>query len=237
MSTERQNDELTRLNAFVDGELLPVERAEIAARIASDRNFARAHAALARLKACVMEQADGSGAVAVRIPRRRPWGLVLGMGAAAALLLMAGGFLAIDTWRQHDATAELPATERLVRRAALPAVPVIPDLNAGGLKLIGVDVRSAAPAPALVATYVGPRGCRLELRIHDAAADRGSAEGTSRRHWTVGSLSYELVAFGMPDIRFAIIAGAAERQTRLNADPAGELQLRQARIVAPPCLG
>jgi anti-sigma factor RsiW len=238
MSTERQNDELMRLNAFVDGELAPAERAEIAARIASDRPLARAHATLAHLKACVMEQADASATVAVRIPRRRSRGAALGMGAvAAALLLLIGGYLVAHSWRQpRDATTELVAADHLVRRAALPAVPVIPDLDAGGLKLTGVDVRPGAPAPALVATYVGPRGCRLELRIRDAAAGPGGAEGTSRRRWTVGSLSYELVAFGMPDIRFAIIAGAAERQTRLNAEPAAEPQLRQARVVAPPCL-
>jgi hypothetical protein len=90
----------------------------------------------------------------------------------------------------------------------------------------------------LIAAYSGPRGCRLELRVRSAPAIRDAVEGTSRHAWNVGTLAYELVAFGMPESRFAIIAGAAERLTRLNADPAdAEPQLRQARVAAPPCVG
>jgi hypothetical protein len=123
-----------------------------------------------------------------------------------------------------------------VLQAALPAAPVVPDLAAGGMTLSGVAVRETAATPTLVASYTGPRGCRLELRIQSSAA-ASSDDGTARRGWTVGELHYQLVAFGMPDIRFAIIAGAAERQSRLAVDPDGDMGLREARSAAPPCLG
>ena len=51
MDTEAKNKDHLLLNALVDGELAPQERAEMAARLAADRDFARAHATLARLKA------------------------------------------------------------------------------------------------------------------------------------------------------------------------------------------
>lgn len=121
--------------------------------------------------------------------------------------------------------------------AALPAHPVIPDFGQAGLTLIGVELRRQAAGPVLVAAYTGPRGCRLELRIRgdDAAS---SADGSSRHGWTAAGLSYELVAFGMPATRFALIVGSAERQTRIDSDPGSvDRQLREARSSAPPCVG
>jgi anti-sigma factor RsiW len=236
--SERDQDDLMRLNAFVDGEASPAERAEIAARIASDRRFARQHALLLRLKAGVAEYAadDAGSAIALATPaRRRPAWLGLGAGMAAAVLLLAGAYLGTHTLRPAPVALDHNAIERLVLQAALPAAPVVPDLAAGGMTLSGVAVRETAAAPMLVASYTGPRGCRLELRIRrgGAAAD----EGTARHGWTVGALHYQLVAFGMPDIRFAIIAGAAERQSRLAAEPDGDSGLQEARSAAPPCAG
>jgi hypothetical protein len=62
--------------------------------------------------------------------------------------------------------------------------------------------------------------------------------GSSRYRWTVGNLTYELVAHGMPVWRFNIIADASELQTRLNADHNRiNRRLREARTGAPPCAG
>lgn len=59
MATDiNREDDLVRLNAFVDGELSPADRAAVAARLARDAQFAHAHATLARLKACVHGGAD-----------------------------------------------------------------------------------------------------------------------------------------------------------------------------------
>jgi hypothetical protein len=154
---------------------------------------------------------------------------------AAAVLLLAGAYLGTHKFRPAPVALDHNAIERLVLQAALPAAPVVPDLAAGGMTLSGIAVRETAPTPTLVASYTGPRGCRLELRI-GRSGETGD-DGTARHGWTVGALHYELVAFGMPDIRFAIIAGAAERQSRLAVDPDGDMGLREARSAAPPCLG
>jgi anti-sigma factor RsiW len=240
MTNERDHDDLMRLNAFVDGEVSPSERAEIAARIASDRGFARQHALLQRLKAGVadyaMDDAEPAIALASSAPRRWPAWLGLGGGMAVAALLLVGAYFGTRTLRPAPVALDHNAIERLIVQAALPAAPVVPDLAAGGMTLSGVAVRETSAAPTLVASYTGPRGCRLELRVRRGGGESGD-DGTARRGWTVGALHYELVAFGMPDIRFAIIAGAAERQSRLAVDPAGDMGLREARSAAPPCVG
>ena len=57
--------------------------------------------------------------------------------------------------------------------------------------------------------------------------------GTDRYSWTTGDLVYELVAHGMPKSRFAIIAGAAEQQTRAGSDHDRiDRRLREAAINA-----
>ena len=60
MGTELNNKDLLLLNALVDGELAPQDRAAIAARLAVDRDLARAYATLARLKASIGELAEVS---------------------------------------------------------------------------------------------------------------------------------------------------------------------------------
>ncbi len=223
-----------RLNAFVDGELALAERAEIAARIASDRDFARAHATLARLKACVTEGADQASPIVMNTAARKPARTAVALAAGAAAILL----VSIAAWNVMQPRREAAPSikhDEIIKLAALPVRPVIPDFAAAGLKLSGVNIRRA---DTVVATYTGPRGCRLELRIRSKDSPAVAGSGSSERDWVVGSLAYQLVAFGMPPTRFAIIAGAAERQTRLLADPANTAPLlREARIAAPPCLG
>lgn len=245
MHNEREHDDLERLNAFIDGEVSPAERAEIAARLASDRGFARSHAVLVRLKAGVAEFADTlvpdemPAAPARRHGLRRRLSFTAGIAASAAavVLLVAGIYFGIKPPRQPDRAFDSHAIERLIVQAALPSLPAVPDLSAGGMTLSGVEVREEADRPMLVATYSGPRGCRLELRVRDRLAGETAGDGTSRHGWTVGKLHYQLVAFGMPEVRFALIAGAAERQSRINAAPGADDRLREARSAAPPCAG
>ncbi len=239
-NSKQHDRDLLRINALVDGELLPAERAQIAARMAADRNLARSHATLARLKASVMEIAEDAPCtlsipkVAVLRPRQR---LAIRLTAAAALVLAVSS----AAW-----TFMLPARQQAVREqkehaitlAAFPVRPVVPDFASAGLILQGVDLRRPAGGPMLVAIYAGPRGCRLELRVQAGDLAAEAPGGSSRHRWKAGELSYELLAFGMPETRFAIIVGAAERQTRIDMDPdAIERQLREARVAAPPCVG
>jgi hypothetical protein len=115
--------------------------------------------------------------------------------------------------------------------------PVIPDLSAAGLQLARTVVSAHANGQALVATYVGPRGCRLELWVSNAGRSARSAGGTERRSWRVGGLVYELIAHGMPAARFEKVAEAAEEATRATALPeTPDQRLIEARVSTAPCL-
>jgi len=243
MATEPNNPEIERLNALIDGELPPAEHAALAGRIAAGRDLAQAHATLARLKACIVESAEATAVDAVVLPapkgrlRSMPGvGSGLGLaGAAAAVLLVAAAVLQPQ---QSSEPAAPFSIAPLVTLAALPDAPVIPDLAAAGLALVGAEIERPGPAAVLVAAYRGPRGCRLELRVRPAASDMPQTAGTSRRAWVAGDLAYELVAFGMPDGRFAAVAVAAESATRAGRLPAdADHRLRHASLQAPPCLG
>jgi anti-sigma factor RsiW len=232
---KRAGHDIERLNALVDGELEPAERAAMAARLAADRNFARAHATLARLKACVIETARAHPGFSLPMPQRRAWhGLAAGAAALAAVLALIAVFVAID-FSPDDERPMLAASEAIITQASLPVRPVIPELASGGLTLVNVAVEDMQGERRLIATYRGPRGCRLELRVQRADAIPLATRGSSRHAWQSDGLAYELVAFGMPAKRFSILAAAAEQQTRPTAPDRSD-RLREARVAAPPCL-
>jgi anti-sigma factor RsiW len=232
-----RNDDLQRLNALIDGELPPAEHAALAARIAAGRDLAHAHATLARLKACVVDGANQGPAPQVArsrmSPCKRPAGLAAAAAAAAVLVL---GIVAEYRERVPESHPQRGTTAIVL--AALPASPVIPDLAEAGLVLVGTEVETVAETPLLLAAYRGPRGCRLELRVHAAAATVPPTRGTSRRAWAAGDLGYELVAFGMPAERFAAVADAAQAATRATRPLEPTVtRMRQARRSAAPCVG
>ncbi len=244
MATEqRPSDAIERLNALIDGELPPAEHAALADRIAADRDLAHAHATLARLKASVVESAEIGRAVGFELPKARGGRLpVIGkaagfaIGAAAAAVAIFSIFL----WLHEPAGEPTLNAEiaPIIVLAALPATPVIPDLAYAGLKLVGGEVERSGQTDVLVAAYRGPRGCRLELRVRPQAAEVPPTVGTSRRIWTAGDLTYELVAFGMPAGRFMAVAEAAMDATRAGQMPReAETRLREASLSAPPCAG
>jgi anti-sigma factor RsiW len=237
MNNNDKNETLLRLNALVDGELAPAARARIAAEIAADRELARTHATLAKLKASVIESGDAQSGPDIRIPPRSlprrvaAWGV--GIAASVGLL-----FAVARSDLFAPAPVALTSEQVAVTLAALPVKPVVPDLVSGGLTLVKIEFGDRRDMRHLVATYAGPRGCRLEFHVrpHDAAPPQ--VGGTSRHAWRDGDFAYELVAFGMPGERFRIVAEAAERQTRGRGHPdQAEHRLREARLAAPPCTG
>jgi len=235
------HDDLQRLNALIDGELPPAEHAALAARIAGSRELAQAHATLARLKASLAEGLEDEAPqrrlhAALVARRRRSFGRVA--AAVVAAVLAAAIFVPVFDPLGWQARDEEPSVrpEAAIVLAALPAHPVIPDLAIGGLTLAGTEVEKVAGASVLVAAYRGPRGCRLELRVHSAAHSIPPTAGTSRRSWTVGALQYELAAFGMPANRFAAVADVAQTATRTGQPPEPTVtRMREARRAAPPC--
>lgn len=233
------NSDIQRLNAFVDGELSPSERAQVAARIATDRDFARAHATLARLKACIGEAAvatDPTVVFTIKQKKRRGLAVDLGLSALAACtaIVIYAGF----TFKMSDEPGPLKARDAIVSLVALPATPVIPALDLAGLAVEDVKADRAGDAGLLVVLYHGLHGCRLDLKVWARWNAVTPSSGTSRHSWEVGDLAYELVAHGMPGWRFALIAEAAERETRGGLGPGGAgRRLREARASAPPCAG
>jgi hypothetical protein len=235
MDSEQRHQDLLRLNALVDGELAPAERAQLAARLATDRDLAHAYATLARLKAVIGEGADATPEISLPSPQRRVWPRVAAAAAAlaaviAVALFAANGFLT----RNADVPNEAPTAITL---ASLPAGTTIPRLDTAGLKLVSLVINPGT-VPLFTATYRGPHGCRLDLRAWPVGEPPPPLAGTSHHRWTVGDLTYELVAHGMPVWRFDVIADASELQTRLNGDHHYiNRRLRQAEYGAPPCAG
>ena len=238
MTGERlQNDRqaaFERLNAMVDGELSPSERAAVADAIASDRDTARAHATLARLKATVGAFVDETAPVTLSPARRAArWPWMLGATVAAAAVVALSVFV---SRQQSDDAGTSPEEPTMVSLPALPPGVAVPRLDIAGLKLVAMKVEP--PGHTVFASYRGPHGCRLDLRAAPALAALPPLSGTARRHWTVGDVAYELVAHGMPPARFALISSAAEWQTRQVLDPRRiERPLRQAGLNPPPCMG
>lgn len=227
-------DDLEKLNALVDGELQLADRAAIAARMAAEPDLARAHATLTRLKAEIGSYADAQLAPGLNTPRttrRRD----LAAALAAAAILVAAVFAVADLPAHRTPVAERAAPQDVSASLKL----AIPDLSTAGLTLQRVETDGGRPFERLTAIYSGPRGCRLELRVRPVASAPFAPTAATRQHrWSDGNLDYELLAFGMPLVRFAMIADATERQTRVadNRDFA-EKRLREARSTTLPCAG
>lgn len=238
MDSGRTHD-IGRLNALLDGELSATERAEIAARLATDRDLASAYATLARLKAATAEAVGEFPAIVLRRPwwprvRRR-------FAAVAAGLALTIGAAALVSQASRPA-ADAPTTGAVegpteIALASLPAGTTVPSLDSAGLKLVHLAFNQDS-MPLFTATYRGPHGCRLDLMAWPATEDPPTPRGSSSYRWVVGTLAYELTAHGMPDWRFRVIAEGAEQQTRLASNP-GQIdrRLREASRGAPPCLG
>jgi anti-sigma factor RsiW len=138
MATEdAPSPDIARLNAFVDGELTPAERAAVAAQIKAQPDFARAHATLARLKACVGESADATSTVGIVLPPRKAQRVALGIGMAGlvAVALSVAVIIIAAQFRAERKLVPLAGQEAVVTLAALPANPVIPRFEVAGLML------------------------------------------------------------------------------------------------------
>lgn len=237
MDSGRTRD-IERLNALLDGELAPADRADMAARLAADRDLASAYATLARLKAATVEAASDRPVIALRRPR---WLAVRRHSAAiaACVVLTIGGAVLLS--REWPSAADTPAADVAegpteIALASLPAGTTVPRLDSAGLKLVHLAFNDNG-VPLFTATYRGPHGCRLDLMVWSATADAPAAHGSGSYRWMVGPLAYELTAHGMPDWRFRVITDAAEQQTRAGKDlDRIDQRLREANR-APPCLG
>ncbi len=186
------------LNAYVDGELPPRERARIAASIAKDPKLAGRVALLASLKTAV---ADSAGAMPEQpaIVMEWPWwrrSPVRYAAVAAAIAIMLTTVWSMhlfsrsqsDNWLQrglahhlawtteHAADAAKPLDAELLLAAAqqLDRPLHIPNMRSAKLRLTGArffpaDRKNRNPAVQL--KFTGRRGCRVSLWIASADHD------------------------------------------------------------------
>jgi anti-sigma factor RsiW len=190
MSDRTPSDEF--LNAYVDGELSPHDRAWVAHAIATDPGIADKVAALARLKSVVAGLGDDrplslKDLGPTRSARPRAASGIAASVAAVVLIagLAAGGYWGWRTtkaaalvaeaksrhlaWLAEDIAADADGDIARIIRAALrrQRIPAhIPDMGSAKLTLSDVatfeDARAGTPG-AMQLRYTGRRGCRVSL--------------------------------------------------------------------------
>jgi anti-sigma factor RsiW len=182
------------LNAYVDGELAPVESARIARAAAEDHAVAEEIATLARLKASLADATPEMPEIAMP-PRRRPvWRRVAAAAAVVLLIGYAGARLlpgesttsvtpdwvvqaraAHTAWIEaeaNDATPTLPrAGIYLATLTRLGPRAYAPDLSAARLtisRLAYAEPIGAGRDGGIHIGYAGTRGCRVSLWVAPA---------------------------------------------------------------------
>jgi hypothetical protein len=181
--------------------------------------------------------------------------LVAFLGGAAVLQLwqISGGPAVLaqarnlhDTWqRQGSEEPAIGAGLVLAALTELGPAAILPDLSAAQLTLSHVMVRHAAAGPDLLhAGYSGTRGCRVSLFLtrslagvpRDLTLFREDIERTYA--WRSRGLGYLLLASGMDEARFDLIARSVHRAT-LELAPLGpetRTALAESRAASTPCM-
>lgn len=256
-----------QLNAYVDGELPPDEHALVAESIARDRELAACVATLSRLKSSLATLAEAPPQpihVPARrwLPKVAGIAASLVLSIAAIMLLAQ-----VTRTPESDAEAWYGrADEAHARWISLPFaaggreidanlyltsidrinLPVhAPDLSSARLRLTYLRFHEATynrPA-ALHLGYTGRHGCRLTLWVSPSPTGLDSAlvemrTGKTRRFsWRSGEAGYVLLATGMAEARFTMIANKVFEATRnlRGFDQETRLALDGVTRAAPPC--
>ena len=237
------------LNAYVDGELAPDERAEVAARLAGRPDLARQVAALTKMKAALAAGVEAPAWDEVAPESSRGWRafpwwriaavLVIAVGLGATAVLMPRGKSGQPAWlaapvAAHDAWVKLGAPELpgsgagslLVGLATLGTSAELPDLSATKLTITGarfVPARDGNP-PAMHVAYSGTRGCRVTLWI-TPPPDNMEPALTLRRFEKYRAYTWRAGDLGYALVsaidpeRFEVIAHAARKVTIERAQP------------------
>jgi len=254
---------IEQLCAYIDGELPAAERAQVAAAVARDPRLAARIATLSNLKASLAAEIEPAPPLDLR-----PHALATTAPIAVALSLVAALFVGLfilwfslpssspPTWVAaaidgHARWIAAPRVDRgdsgahavLAAAGALGAAPVIPDLDAAHLRIVGTRlVPNGESKIALQIRYAGERGCRVSLWVAPAAEGPARWEATYTQKdlrayaWRAGPLDYALVS-GMAAKRFADIADIVREATRRHQEPGptAEALLRKDREESPPC--
>lgn len=181
------------LNAYVDGELSPHDRAKVAQAVAGDSRLAEKVAALARLKSVVSGLTDDCSMTLddLGLAERRPSRTAVRIAASLLVAALVAGTTAgiwnwrnakVDAWVALAKTQHLawlaedeaqperasPATLRLAAQRHLTVPAHIPDMRSANLALSAIHY-GADPADAsaeiMQLRYTGQRGCRVSLTL------------------------------------------------------------------------
>jgi anti-sigma factor RsiW len=252
----------TMLNAYVDGELAPELAAEVAAALVVDREAAAQVATLTRLRAAVRTGELREPVPPFVLPRARPHRLRRAAMAAAALVVICAGGLALGPLRAPETQTPLSdavAAHRLWLSKPVPSLVAradvalagadlgsLPDLSLASLTLahLALDPTGRAGGGVL-AGYVGPNGCRVGLWIapvdealpmQPTVLDRA---GLTIRAWRGRQASYALLGEGIDTARIDGIAALVARITGGEQGiPSDQLAaLAEARSGRPACIG
>lgn len=241
------------VNAYVDGELSPVEAAQVAAAVARDRELASQVAILARLKAetAMLKRAPDRSRLPAATVRKRPWIVTASAGAVTAAVILVSLMLvhrdtqlASPAWllparalhtqwvRQGIDAAALRATPAPWAAHATQAfaVPWVPDLRAINLRQHSVHQVDTAQDGVVHVGYTGPRGCMLSFvtwRGEHALASEPQRFGDGADAawaWRVGDIGYLLLATRMAPERLAVVVEVVHEATLRRAPPGPEAQ-------------
>lgn len=258
-----KEQELEKLNGFVDGELERDDHLAVVTSSASDAALARHLSALSQLKSALRDSVD---VPRIDLPKSASGGRFTHahklMALAASLVLFAAagtgwllaGYNQYETgvpvaWavKAHQGWAKKPNAlirprQMLMLRAKLNAY--VPDLASAGLSLVHMAIeRHPTGADAMVVGYRGTRGCRVTLLIDRAVKfslkkplylETGQVRAVA---WSAGELSYVVLAEAMERDRFRLIADSIWRASleRLPLDDRIRTVLAASRANSPPC--
>ncbi|MGE7469970.1 anti-sigma factor family protein [Bosea sp. NPDC003192] len=237
------------LNAFADGELAPVEQRVLAERLATSPETAERLRSIVRLKQGLRGlPAD----VAPPLPSlstapRQRWHRA---AAIAAALVIAAAVAFTPILLRRDASdaflsASMAAHEQFASAPAQPAaivapaaaLPVANELSRLGLQPVW---QTASASGEVRIGFIGARGCRLSLHVssHDEPAPAPAQADAALTGWNAGGRGYLLIATGMPQARFEMIAGFIKALTSEPADKVEPLRtaLQNEWRNAQPCL-
>jgi anti-sigma factor RsiW len=251
-----------RSNAFVDDELDRRDRSEMLRAAAGDPRLARELANLDRLKSAIADSVDVPdielpAAPVRRTGRRR---VVLALAASVVLMVAAGlawsiigparpnhgvpvawAIAAHNSWQETDAASRARA---MLRPASLRLNAHVPDLSAAKLRIAYIGESTAAGGqPAMVVGYRGTRGCRVTVLIDDLPGGLDDkaiffrVDKLIAMVWRAGKLRHVILAEGMAEPRFRLIAESVRRTSleRLPLDDSSRMALARSRAQSPPC--
>lgn len=239
-----------RLNAYVDGELDPQARADVAAAVAARPDLAAQVAILTRLKAAMddtLEEVAWKDVISKRVSLwpERPWRHV-----AAAVLLAAIAIAAATMFEWHGADNRMAwlappiaahdawvmsgetgfagggAGDMLVGFAALGGKIELPNLSAGKLTISGARFVAAGRdrPPAVHVAYSGTRGCRVTLWITLAPTELGSDLKLYE-----SALPYRVYGWRAGSLAYALVSGVDPARLEVIARIARKVTLERAQ--------